>query len=191
MFISKLLIAGEPIRIWTNSKGDKMEASLIRFKKDKIEIKRIDGRIFTLAPTIFSDEDQNYVKEAQKRTDSSGEFWSKEKAIYELTRQKWMVGAVGSPSARYQNFKKEKIDIDGDGKIDGYKLWQQSKNSGFAISLPIRAWEVRENGTLFVKFIYNGSMKKGEYKYDFQSGYYNKAKKGSNYGVEFYRPIEK
>ena len=88
IFGSITLWTDEPSRTWTNIKGDKMEASLIRFKKDKIEIKRDDGRTFILAPTMFSEEDQKYLAEARTRTDSSGEFWSKERAIYHLTRQK-------------------------------------------------------------------------------------------------------
>jgi len=177
----------EPVRSWTNLKGVKMEASLVRFKKDKIEIKRGDGRTFTLAPNIFSEKDQKYLTEARERTDSRGEFWSKERAVYHLTRQKWATGAVGSPIARYQNFKREKIDLDGDGKIDGYKLWIQSlkgNRDGEA-----RTWEVTEKGNLKVKN-YLGKFYEGEYYYDFKSGYFIKVKKSYNYGENFYRPAE-
>ena len=184
---STILWSDEPSRTWTNLDGVKMEATLIRFKKDKIEIKRGDGRTFTLAPTMFSEEDQKYITEARTRTDSSGEFWSKERAIYHLTRQKWATGAVGSPIARYQNFKREKIDLDGDGKLDGYKLWIQSlrgNRDGEA-----RAWEVTEKGNLKVKN-YLGKFYEGEYYYDFKSGYFIKVKKSYNYGENFYRPAE-
>lgn len=139
LFASGNLWCVEPQRTWTNLDGVKMEATLIRFKKDKIEIKRGDGRTFTIVPTMFSEEDQKYITEARTRTDSSGEFWSKERAIYHLTRQKWATTEIGSIISRYQNFKREKIDLDGDGKLDGYKLWIQSNSvsSGRA-----RAWEV-------------------------------------------------
>ena len=60
----------EPVRSWTNIKGNKMEASLVRFKKDKIEIKRNDGRVFTLLPNMFSEEDLKYLTEARTRADS-------------------------------------------------------------------------------------------------------------------------
>ena len=176
----------EPVRSWTNLKGVKMEASLVRFKKDKIEIKRGDGRTFTLAPNIFSEEDQKYLTDARERTDSRGEFWSKERAVYHLTRQKWATGAVGSPIARYQNFKREKIDLDGDGKLDGYKLWIQSTNTSYGRA---RAWEVTEKGNLKVKN-YLGKFYEGEYYYDFKSGYFIKVKKSYNYGEIFYRPAE-
>jgi len=187
LFASANLWCVEPQRTWTNLNGVKMEATLIRFKKDKIEIKRGDGRTFTLAPTIFSEEDQKYMTEARTRTVSSGEFWSKEKAIYHLTRQKWATGEVGSPIARYQNFKREKIDLDGDGKLDGYKLWIQStkgNRDGKA-----KAWEVTEKGNLKVKN-YLGKFYEGEYYYDFKSGYFIKVKKNFNYGEIFYRPAE-
>ena len=176
----------EPVRSWTNLKGVKMEASLVRFKKDKIEIKRGDGRTFTLAPTMFSEEDQKYLTDARERTDSSGEFWSKERAIYHLTRQKWATGAVGSPIARYQNFKREKIDLDGDGKIDGYKLWVQTTNH---IQGEARAWEVTENGNLIVRFKPGTSIYTSEYTYDFKSGYFTRMK-GNYHGEIFYRPAE-
>ena len=186
IFGSITLWTDEPSRTWTNIKGDKMEASLIRFKKDKIEIKRDDGRTFILAPTMFSEEDQKYLAEARTRTDSSGEFWSKERAIYHLTRQKWAAGAVDSPIARYQNFKREKIDLDGDGKLDGYKLWIQSKGifSGGA-----RAWAVTDEGNLIVRYKSINSILEGEYYYDFKSGYFLKMK-GSYYGESFYRPAD-
>ena len=164
----------EPVRSWTNLKGVKMEASLVRFKKDKIEIKRGDGRTFTLAPNIFSEEDQKYLTEARERTDSRGEFWSKERAVYHLTRQKWATGAVGSPIARYQNFKREKIDLDGDGKIDGYKLWVQTTNH---IQGEARAWEVTENGNLIVRFKSANPI--------YATGYFIRIK-GGCYGENFY-----
>ncbi len=176
----------EPVRSWTNLKGVKMEASLVRFKKDKIEIKRGDGRTFTLAPNIFSEEDQKYLTEARERTDSRGEFWSKERAVYHLTRQKWATGAVGSPIARYQNFKREKIDLDGDGKIDGYKLWVQTTNH---IQGEARAWEVTENGNLIVRFKPGNSIYTSEYTYDFKSGHFIRMK-GNYHGENFYRPAE-
>ena len=184
---STILWSDEPSRTWTNLDGVKMEATLIRFKKDKIEIKRGDGRTFTLVPTMFSEEDQKYITEARTRTDSSGEFWSKEKAIYHLTRQKWATKEVGSIISRYQNFKREKIDLDGDGKLDGYKLWIQSKgvSSGRA-----RAWEVTDEGNLIVRYKSSSSILEGEYYYDFKSGYFIKVKKNFNYGENFYRPAE-
>ena len=176
----------EPVRSWTNLKGVKMEASLVRFKKDKIEIKRSDGRTFTLLPNMFSEEDQKYLTEALTRTVSSGEFWSKERAIYHLSRQKWATEEVGSPFLRYQNFKREKVDLDGDGKLDGYKLWIQSKSFSYGRA---RAWEVTDEGNLIVRYKSGSSILEGEYYFDFKSGYFMK-KKGSYYGEKFYRPAE-
>ena len=181
-----LLNGTEPVRLWTNLKGVKMEASLVRFKQDKIMIKRGDGRTFTLAPTMFSEEDQKYLTDARTRTDSSGEFWSKERAIYHLSRQKWATKEVGSPISRYQNFKREKIDLDGDGKIDGYKLWVQTKNH---IPGETRAWEVTKNGSLIVRFKSVNSIYASEYYYDFKSGNFIRMK-GNYHGEIFYRPAD-
>ena len=187
LFASGNLWCIEPQRTWTNLNGVKMEATLIRFKKDKIEIKRGDGKTFTLAPTMFSEEDQKYITEARERTDTSGEFWSKERAIYHLTRQKWATKEVGSIISRYQNFKREKIDLDGDGKLDGYKLWIQSTSTSYGRA---RAWEVTDEGNLIVRYKSSSSILEGEYYYDFKSGYFIKVKKNFNYGENFYRPAE-
>ena len=187
LFASGNLWCIEPQRTWTNLNGVKMEATLIRFKKDKIEIKRGDGKTFTLAPTMFSEEDQKYITEARERTDTSGEFWSKERAIYHLTRQKWATKEVGSTRSRYQNFKREKIDLDGDGKLDGYKLWIQSTSTSYGRA---RAWEVTDEGNLIVRYKSSSSILEGEYYYDFKSGYFIKVKKNFNYGENFYRPAE-
>ena len=46
----------------------------------------------------------------------------------------------GSTIAKYQNSKREKIDLDGDGTYGG-KLWIQSKGISVLKSGP-RAWEV-------------------------------------------------
>jgi hypothetical protein len=186
LFASSNLWCVEPQRTWTNLNGVKMEATLIRFKKDKIEIKRTDGRTFTLLPNMFSEEDQKYLTEALTRTDSSGEFWSKERAIYHLSRQKWATKEVGSSISRHQNFEREKIDLDEDGKIDGYKLWVQTTNH---IQGEARAWEITENGNLIVRFKSGNSIYASEYTYDFKSGYFIRMK-GNYHGEIFYRPAE-
>ena len=164
-----------------------MDASLVRFKKDKIEIKRGDGRTFILAPNMFSEEDQKYLTEARERTDSSGEFWSKERAIYHLTRQKWATKEDGDSLLMYHNFKREKIDLDGDDKSDGYKLWIQSNKIYRGGS---KAWDVNEKGNLIISFLSINSIRKAEYYYDFKSGYFKK-KKGGFYGDSFYRPTDR
>ena len=187
MVSSTMLLSEESSRTWTNFKGVKMEATLVRFIKDKIEIKRGDGRTFTLAPTMFSKEDQKYLTDARERTDSSGEFWTKERAIYHLTKQRWATKEEGNSLLMYHNFKREKIDLDGDGKSDGYKLWIQSNKiyRGGA-----KAWEVNEKGNLIISFMSLNSIRKGEYYYDFKSGYFMK-KKGGFYGDSFYRPTDR
>jgi hypothetical protein len=167
LFASGNLWCVEPQRTWTNLDGVKMEATLIRFKKDKIEIKRGDGRTFTLVPTMFSEEDQKYITEARIRTDSSGEFWSKERAIYHLSKSKWIDGSKDRPIFHYLEFRREKIDLNKDGKNDGYKLWRWT-NRGVFTKGRAYAWEVNESGILIVKD--SGLTRETRFNYDFSSG---------------------
>ena len=61
------LSAEEPFRVWTDKKGQTMEARLISIADDKIEIIRKDGVSFTVSPNIFSERDRNYIDEVSKR----------------------------------------------------------------------------------------------------------------------------
>jgi formylglycine-generating enzyme required for sulfatase activity len=58
------------MRTWTDLKGRAMEASFIKYSGDKIVIKRKDGRVFTLLPTIFSAADQEYLANLKKAVES-------------------------------------------------------------------------------------------------------------------------
>ena len=189
IFASCNLLCEEPKRTWTNIKGDKMEASLIRFKKDKIEIKRDDGRTFILAPTMFSEEDQKYLAEARTRTDSSSEFWSKERAIYHLTKSKWMDEVVGSRTFNLYEFKREKTDLNKDGKLDGYLVWKRVNRGSLRKSGFPMAWEVSTSGNLIMRtFDGNGVLYEGELQYDFENKSFKRVKGFG--GINFLTPFE-
>ena len=56
------LTAKEPIRTWTNTDGQTIEARFIDEKMDKVRIRRTDGRVFNIPLDTLSEEDQKYVK---------------------------------------------------------------------------------------------------------------------------------
>ena len=189
LFASANLWCVEPQRTWTNLNGVKMEATLIRFKKDKIEIKRGDGKTFTLVPTMFSEEDQKYITEARTRTDSSGEFWSKERAVYHLTKSKWMDEVVGSRTFNLFEFKREKIDLNKDGSLDGYLVWKRVNRGSLRKSGFPMAWEVSTSGNLIIRtFDGNGVLYEGELQFDLEDKSFKRVKGYG--GINFLTPFE-
>lgn len=50
-------------RLWTNSAGKTVEAKFVRFVGDKIELITIAGKPAVVSPSIFSAEDQEYLKQ--------------------------------------------------------------------------------------------------------------------------------
>ena len=56
------LHAKEPNRTWTSADGRTIEARFIDEKKDKVRIRRTDGRVFNIPLDNLSEEDQKYVK---------------------------------------------------------------------------------------------------------------------------------
>lgn len=66
VFTLLLLVAAGTIataRTFTNKQGRKLEGDLITATADEVNIKRKDGRFFTLKIDILSDADQAYIKE--------------------------------------------------------------------------------------------------------------------------------
>jgi len=58
------LSAEEPVRIWTDLKGGKIKASFVRFEDDEeIVIRRADGMLFQVHPSVFSAADRKYLYE--------------------------------------------------------------------------------------------------------------------------------
>ncbi|MCC5789927.1 MAG: hypothetical protein JJT75_09845 [Opitutales bacterium] len=53
----------EPMRTWTNQEGDQIKAAYRGLRNNRILLKREDGQIFEVDPNIFSEEDQDYIRE--------------------------------------------------------------------------------------------------------------------------------
>ena len=147
--LSILSVRGaEPVRSWTDLKGRTMKASLVKFSGEKIVVKREDGRTFTLSPDIFSEEDRKYLEEAKQNFDSTGQPWDRNRFRFLLVKQKWNADSISGN--RFFDFEYEKIDIDGDGKPDGSKVWVRKSGGIFKENRPM-AWEIDDNGKLIIK----------------------------------------
>ena len=55
-------LAQEPLRIFTNKSGRKIEARIISSEGTKVTIARKDGKSFTIALSSLSEADQNYIQ---------------------------------------------------------------------------------------------------------------------------------
>ena len=157
--------AVEEFRSWTNKDGNSIEAKFIKFKEEKIEIRRRDGFTFTLDPSTLSQDDQDYLAELEKHKDSAGRVWHKGSYLQELVRQKWFDLPPESPSCKYFDFTIEKIDLNNDERMDGFKVRNFYKiNKHF---LPPKAWEMDDDGILTYKYFLGGKIRESKYKYDF------------------------
>ena len=56
------LSAKESLRTWTSTDGRTIQARFIDEKKDKVRIRRTDGRVFNIPLEQLSEEDRKYVK---------------------------------------------------------------------------------------------------------------------------------
>ena len=56
-----LPILEEPLRIFTNKAGRKIEARIVSSEGEKVTIARKDGKSFTIAISSLSEADQNYI----------------------------------------------------------------------------------------------------------------------------------
>tara|TARA_Y100001933_G_scaffold260022_1_gene311206 strand:- start:575 stop:1438 length:864 start_codon:yes stop_codon:yes gene_type:complete len=65
---SMILLADEPVRIWTDLQGRTIEASFIKFSGNKIVIKMKSGREYEVAPSLFTAGDQKYLSDLKKST---------------------------------------------------------------------------------------------------------------------------
>ena len=155
----------EGFRFWTNKSGRSIEAKFIKFKDAKIEIRRKDGFTFIFDQSTLSQEDQDYLKELEKHRDQTGRVWHKGNYQQELIRQKWFDRSPDSPVCRYFDFQNLKIDLDGDGQMDGYKVRNFYRvNKHF---LRPNAWEMDEEGIVTLKSFTGASIVQGKYKYSF------------------------
>ena len=174
----------EGFRFWTNRLGRTIEAKFIKFKDAKIEIRRKDGFTFTLNPSTLSQEDQDYLKELEKHRDQTGRVWHKGNYQQELIRQKWFDRTPDSPLCRYFDFQSEKIDLDGDGQMDGYKVRNFYRVSKYF--LRPNAWEMDDEGIVTLKSFTGASINQGKYKYSFK---YQRFRKFQGYGPKQFIPV--
>ena len=54
-------VVEEPLRIFTNKAGRKIEARIVSSEGGKVTIARKDGKSFTIAISSLSEADQNYI----------------------------------------------------------------------------------------------------------------------------------
>ena len=167
-----VLSAEEAVRTWTDLKGRTMKARFIKFTGDKMVIKRADGRSFTVMPDLFSEVDCKYVEEMRSKVGPDGKPWNRNSFRYLLIKDKWNANTFSGD--RFFDFELEKIDIDGDGKPDGSKVWVKRKSKILKESRPM-AWEVDDDGKLTIKYIDTifKKMKVSVLNYDKKLGYFN------------------
>ena len=180
------LLSEESLRTWTNLKGQKIEARFVRLKTDGVEIKRVDGRTFTVSPSDFSKVDQDYISEVSKRLGADGRPWGKESAIFALTKGKWLDHTEEQiPSKRvYWTFSRGKVDLNGDGKNDGW-LVQARANSPGAKPRGF-AWAVSDIGELTIRYPFAKDYRELLFQYDSDSGVFL-LKKGSGL-AKYFKP---
>ena len=181
--------AVEEFRSWTNKDGNSIEAKFIKFKEEQIEIRRRDGFTFTLDPSTLSQDDQDYLAELEKHKDSAGRVWNKGSYLQELVRQKWFDSLKGKPIMYYHEFNRsEKVDLDKDGKEDGFKVLKWA-NAGYdANNKRANAWEMDDEGILTYKYFSIGKIRESKYKYDF--GKKSFIRLDGYYGPSFFIPAE-
>ena len=77
-----------------DEKGEVIEAKFIKFSKDKVEIKRKDGITFTVSPSTFIKEDQDYLA-ALRKEDSRGYLWDASSTKFEISSDEWTDAPIG------------------------------------------------------------------------------------------------
>jgi hypothetical protein len=189
LFIFPILsiFSEQDYRKWKNQEGKIIEAKFVKFNKEKVEIKRKDGFTFTISPTAFSQEDQEYLTELKKRTDSRGYLWNSTSAKFELVSQKWFDSPKDRAILHYHEFKRDRVDIDKDGQVDGLKVLKKA-NGGVFTDTKILAWDVTEDGKLLFRYPSLGKIQEGIYKYDFDSKSFVRIE---GYGPSFFISAER
>jgi hypothetical protein len=156
----------EEFRKWTNNDGNSIEAKFVKFKGDKIEIRRKDGFTFTLEPKTLSEVDQNYLEQLIKHRDASGRVWHRGNYEHALVRQKWFDTERDDRGANFYEFKKDKIDINEDKIADGFRVRIFSRLN--KTKFKDKAWEIDDEGIVTLKSANSHTMYEGKYKYDFE-----------------------
>lgn len=61
-------------RAYTNDNGTVIQAELVSHRGDKVKLKRTDGKEFEVSPSIFSDEDEAFIRKWMARTPATQNF---------------------------------------------------------------------------------------------------------------------
>jgi hypothetical protein len=61
-------------RAYTNDNGSVIQAELVSHRGDKVKLKRADGKEFEVSPSIFSDEDEAFIRNWMARTPTTQNF---------------------------------------------------------------------------------------------------------------------
>jgi hypothetical protein len=185
LFLSLLsafsVLADKDFRNWTNKDGNSIEAKFIKFKDEKIEIRRKDGFTFTLEPKTLSEVDQNYLEQLIKHRDASGRVWHRGNYEHALVRQKWFDTERDDRGANFYEFKKDKIDINEDKIADGFRVRIFSRLN--KTKFKDKAWEIDDEGIVTLKSANSHTMYEGKYKYDFEKRSFVKLE---GYGPPFF-----
>lgn len=92
-----VLLPGEWLsaRIWTGTNGKKIEAELLEVKGNSVKFRKKDGSIVTTKITIFSEEDQKFIRNFEKQNLSNTATTTKPaEPIVVKTRLSELPGAV-------------------------------------------------------------------------------------------------
>jgi hypothetical protein len=188
-----VLSAEEAIRTWTDLKGRTMEARFIRFTGDKMVIKRADGRSFTVMPDLFSEVDRKYVEEMRGKVGADGKPWDKSSAIQALVSGKWLDHTEEQIPYRrnYWEFKRSRVDLNDDGKFDGYEVSVRANAKG--AQRKVHAWDVNDDGDLTIHWLAGYMLREVFFEYDHKSSKFVMKKGGAlaKYLKSAKRQIEK
>lgn len=61
-------------RAYTNDNGSVIQAELVSHRGDKVKLKRTDGKEFEVSPSIFSDDDEAFIRKWMAKTPATQNF---------------------------------------------------------------------------------------------------------------------
>jgi hypothetical protein len=164
------ILDAEDFRKWTSKDGRIIDAKFIKFFEEKVEIQRKDGRNFKIDKSAFSEKDIEYLGDLLKRTDSRGYLWDDSSTRFEITSEEWTDSPANLKPRYFYTFKRDRVDLDGNGEIDGQAVfikWSTGKN------LKSYAWDVLPDGHLILKYK-SYKIHSGKYKYNLESKIFEK-----------------
>ncbi|MFP6855463.1 MAG: leucine-rich repeat domain-containing protein [Opitutales bacterium] len=92
-----VLAAEEPARLWTDLNGKTIKASFVRFDGKEIVIRRVDGKLFKVYPSVFSDKDRKYLYELSTLFRSNEPVHFKDAKLEAIVRETLRKAKGGTP----------------------------------------------------------------------------------------------